>query len=72
MLFVLLATVAVGGLASGDAGAEAWLRRVLLECVLAPAYLFSGVSKMRYRRRRRGARRGSRRGRHAAVLGSIV
>ncbi len=48
MLFVLLATVAVVGLASGDAGAEAWLRRVLLEVVLAPAYLFSGVSKMRY------------------------
>ena len=39
MLFFLLATVAVGGLASGDPGAEAWLRRVLLEVVLAPAYL---------------------------------
>ncbi len=48
MLFVLLATVAVGGLASDDKGAAAWLRRALLEVVLAPAYLFSGVSKMRY------------------------
>ena len=54
MLFVLLATVSVGGIASGDAGAEAWLRRVLLEVVLAPAYLFSGVSKMRYIREESG------------------
>lgn len=48
MLFVLLAMVAVDGLAANDARAAAWLRRALLECVLAPAYLFSGVSKMRY------------------------
>ena len=47
MLFVTLATFAVPDLGSNKR-AGIWLSQMLLRCVIAPVYLCSGMSKIRY------------------------
>ena len=47
ILFVAASTFAVPGLAH-NRRAAIWLRQFLFLCVIAPVYLFSGMSKIRY------------------------
>ena len=47
ILFVAASTLAAPGLVN-DRRAAIWLRQFLFLCVIAPVYLFSGISKIRY------------------------